>query len=778
MSGQSTFTSKTGYGSQSSTSNMMLVLTLFLLSFVFNSETKDINIASHNLHGFKTSSEYHKTCINKIGGIWMSQEHWLSNKQLPQLQKLNAQFFATSGMEDAVSAGVMRGRPHGGVAIAWSHDLNHAITPLTEYKHKRVVSIMLKTEKENIIFINVYMPFLDSRKPDICRAETFETLTMIETIVHDHPHHLFVIGGDLNCELTGNSPFDTLWNDFAESNRFTYCKQLFSSPGFTYHHESLGQKKFNDHFLVSKEIYDSGICSKHTILEDGDNPSDHLPISMTMQLQIRRSNETENQSDNTPTLKWSKVPERDKSRYLQALASLMFSLPQPMLPCAGNCHCELNSCLHTLQQEYDFLIAAIKEADALLPRHRKGREKSWWSQELSILKNQSIEIQRLWISEGRPGHGPTHLERLRVRAAYRKAIRYAQKTPKQESWNQLHAAMEHCDANSFWHSWKTLYNKNNSGFAPMVDGCTSKTAIAESFRKTFQRNSEPNNADKVNELNSRFLSQYEDFSMKHDNHCNCSEYQVTIENVIDAICGMQAGKCADADGLSAEHFHNAPLSLLHRFTSLFNNMLSHAFVPKQYHSGFMIPIIKDSQGSHSDVGNYRGITISPVTSKIFEHILKSLFSDHLVTSCYQFGFKTKKSTNHALHCLKETINYYVNHGSRVFCSFLDASKAFDRLVHSGLFIKLMDRNIPKIFLDVIISWHDGLVCQVRWDNVYSEWFQISAGVRQGGVLSPDFYSIYVDDLINILRDAGVGCYIATFRTFLLLPSSTPMTWRF
>ena len=207
-------------------------------------------------------------------------------------------------------------------------------------------------------------------------------------------------------------------------------------------------------------------------------------------------------------------------------------------------------------------------------------------------------------------------------------------------------------------------------------------------------------------------------------------------------------------------------------------MLSHAFVPKQYRSGFMIPIIKDSQGSHSDVGNYRGITISPVTSKIFEHILKSLFSDHLVTSCYQFGFKTKKSTNHALHCLKETINYYVNHGSRVFCSFLDASKAFDRLVHSGLFIKLMDRNIPKIFLDVIISWHDGLVCQVRWDNVYSEWFQISAGVRQGGVLSPDFYSIYVDDLINILRDAGVGCYIATFRTFLLLPSSTPMTWRF
>ena len=70
----------------------------------------------------------------------------------------------------------------------------------------------------------------------------------------------------------------------------------------------------------------------------------------------------------------------------------------------------------------------------------------------------------------------------------------------------------------------------------------------------------------------------------------------------------------------------------------------------------------------------------------------------------------------------------------------------------------MDRNIPKAFLDIIITWHDGLRCRVRWDDVFSDWFTITAGVRQGGVLSPDFYSLYVDDLIIILQRAGVGCY--------------------
>ena len=100
----------------------------------------------------------------------------------------------------------------------------------------------------------------------------------------------------------------------------------------------------------------------------------------------------------------------------------------------------------------------------------------------------------------------------------------------------------------------------------------------------------------------------------------------------------------------------------------------------------------------------------------------------------------------------------MNNSSRVFCSFLDASKAFDRLVHSGLFLKLIERNVPLVFLDIIISWYKGLSCRVKWGESYSEWFSITAGVRQGGVLSPDFYSIYVDELLTKLKKLNVGCH--------------------
>ena len=173
----------------------------------------------------------------------------------------------------------------------------------------------------------------------------------------------------------------------------------------------------------------------------------------------------------------------------------------------------------------------------------------------------------------------------------------------------------------------------------------------------------------------------------------------------------------------------------------------------------MIPLVKDNRGNHGDVSNYRGITISPIVSKIFEHALKIIFSDHLRTSSFQFGFKRKSLTVHALFCFKQTVDYYIENKSRVYCSFLDASKAFDRVVHSGMFLKLLSHKVPKIFLDIIIAMHDGLRCHVKWNGCFSSWFSINAGVRQGGVLSPDLYCLYVDELISILKKSGVGCHV-------------------
>ena len=173
--------------------SFLALLFLFCTTFTFNSESKTITIGSHNLHNFKTSVDYHKSCIQTHSGIWFGQELWLSEKQLHLLHQLNSQFTARSGMEESLSSGVMRGRPYGGVSIAWSPELNHVINPLSNYKHKRVVAIELITTSKSLILISAYMPFLDSRDRTSSIAEYIDTISMIDLIINDHPDHHVII---------------------------------------------------------------------------------------------------------------------------------------------------------------------------------------------------------------------------------------------------------------------------------------------------------------------------------------------------------------------------------------------------------------------------------------------------------------------------------------------------------------------------------------------------------------------------------------------------------
>ena len=324
------------------------------------------------------------------------------------------------------------------------------------------------------------------------------------------------------------------------------------------------------------------------------------------------------------------------------------------------------------------------------------------------------------------------------------------------------------DTNGFWTSWKSLYNKGSSQSVSCVDGKSSKVDIASSFKEHFKLVSQPNNTERVAELQRSFAVQYSEIQRSHEAECKCHTYRISSDSLIDSIFCLKAAKSTDDDNLAAEHFFYAPAELIVRLRNILNSMLLHGFVPRQFQYGTIIPIIKDSHGNHGDMHNYRGITLSPIISKIFEHSLRFLFSDFLSTSRFQFGYKRKSSTAQAVFSLKETINYYVEKGSNVFCSFLDASKAFDRLVHAGLFSKLIFKNAPFIFLQIIIFWYSALYCRVRWENHHSEWFQIMAGVRQGGILSPDFYCLYVDDLITKLQQLNVGCHVKGVFTAALL----------
>ena len=91
--------------------------------------------------------------------------------------------------------------------------------------------------------------------------------------------------------------------------------------------------------------------------------------------------------------------------------------------------------------------------------------------------------------------------------------------------------------------------------------------------------------------------------------------------------------------------------------------------------------------------------------------------------------------------------------------FLDASKAFDQVIHMKLFEKLIERKVLMCFVRLLKHWYKEQTMQVKWGEHFSEPFHVFNGVRQGGVLSPYLFAVYLDDLSKELNNIKAGCYI-------------------
>ena len=258
-------------------------------------------------------------------------------------------------------------------------------------------------------------------------------------------------------------------------------------------------------------------------------------------------------------------------------------------------------------------------------------------------------------------------------------------------------------------------------------------------------------------LKENFNSLYKEYCDSHINDSIRPLY-LSWSEMLNVFTKLEPGK-ATASFVKPEHISYGSPKLAWHIHLLFNAMIQHCYVPCDFLNGTITPLIKDSQGDHSSPDNYRGLTLSVIFSNLFEHALLGKIGHLLVTDSLQFGYKRRHSTSHAIFTLQSTIDYFTSRGSNVFAAFLDCSKGFDKVNHDGIFIKLMKRDVPLCVLNILIYWYSNLTSVVKWNGLLSYSFAVKSGVRQGGVLSPHLFAIYVDDLISLLRSLNVGCHI-------------------
>ena len=728
-----------------------------------------IKISTHNINGFSRNKDFLRSrCENESDTIHCLQEHWLrppfkKTKGVNQFRHLHKDVdgYATSAMKKSISEKILTGRPYGGTGFLWNKKHSNCIKPRVEYVHERVTVLEIVDNHGPILCINAYFPYYDSSKIAEQRTIYIEVIGFIEHIMCNNPNSRYILAGDFNCNIFDYShPFTSLVRDLMTRRSLVCSYDLDSNFDPQTAWSRTGRRKNGssytllDYVMVSESLRN---CVSNTeICHYPDNLSDHLPVTIDIELYLRNMDQ-KNSAYLPSNINWSRIDNDTKQQYANVMEEHLDSISVPFHSILhGSCACENDEHVFHIEKYFNDIVDAVKTAESYLPRSRPGVSKNYWNNELSNLKAASSDAFSVWKDVGKPSSGPIFELKKSTHYRYKLAINKAKKEFDLGHSNQIYENLLNGNSNRFWSSWQTLHGKQGDD-SVRVNGKIDNGEIANEFASGFKRIYDDANTDQAKFLTNKFSARYRDFYNSHRAD-GLDDAYFSWQDMINIMSKLQPGK-ASGSFLNAEHIMHGSTSLVIHLHLLFNAIVQHGYVPYDFLKGVVTPIIKDSEGDVSSIENYRGITLSHVFSFLFEHGILLKIDSFLQSDDLQFGYKKKHSTNHAIYTVKKCINYFCTHGSSVYVSFLDCTKGFDRVSHDGLFLKLLERNVPLCWLRILIYWYSNMYSVCKWKDAFSDPFPVISGVRQGGVLSAKFWALYMDDLVHQLRSTYNGCYI-------------------
>lgn len=730
----------------------------FLQMAVINS----LSLCSYNMFGYRNGFSMLNELCNKYL-IVAIQEFWLREDELDKLDLIHCDYtyYAASGMNSAVAQDILKGRPFGGVGFLWHKSLNGIIEPIGYSADGRCIIIKASLCNYNFIFINVYFPCFENSamyKNDIGMLTAF-----IEGTLNGQCFDEVIIMGDTNFDISpGHSGFNIL-DSLLRSINMSPCDDLVSGSTVTntYVNEALNAASRIDHFFVTNGLKP---CITYASVIDcaAVNNSDHRPIDLHINLLLLpHRNVRHNAAPSTTKgaakpmqckLRW------DKGRlveYYSVTREVLANTPHDCYQLYG-CSELCNSASHkaSINQHYLHIVNALKLAEsATIPRIPNSALKPFWNDNLNDLKQKSIAWHNIWLNAGRPQSGIIHQIKSSCKLKYKLAIKNAVMDYENRFDDDILCHFMNKDIPDFWKSWSSKMHSNIAKDV-YIDGSNNDSHVANAFAGYFE--SVYYNSSNVQSAKNEFESKLA--QMSHVDKQSISSY-FTVELIDSCIRKLKAGKAAGPDELMTEHLLNAHPAVVIHLCLLFRNMSVHGFVPHDFGVGIIVPLLKDKLGNVNDTNNYRGITLIPVISKLFELVLLEIAASYLSTDDLQFGFKKGTGCNNAIFLLQETVDYFTSRGSSVFAACLDIKKAFDRVNHFKMFTSLIKSGAPKWLILILVNWYSKLNVCVKWKNCISRSFAVASGVRQGGVISPALFNVFINSFIINLRNCNDGCRI-------------------
>lgn len=304
---------------------------------------------------------------------------------------------------------------------------------------------------------------------------------------------------------------------------------------------------------------------------------------------------------------------------------------------------------------------------------------------------------------------------------------------------------------------KNVYGPSQSNTCPLLssDGSTlikDKEGLTKRWREHFSQL-----LNRPSEVNQEALNRIPDQDpiTELDNLPSLPELQKAIKR-------MKNGKAAGKDRLTAELFKALNGQALQEFHEILTTIWQDEQIPKDLRDATIISLYKN-KGSRADCGNYRGISLLSIAGKVLARILLTRLVDkvseqHLPET--QCGFRPGRSTTDMIFIVRQLQEKCIEQHMDLFAIFIDLTKAFDCINRNALWTILQKLGCPRKFSNLIRLLHQDMTGEVYASGETSEPFLISTGVKQGCVLAPVLFNLFLTQMLHhALGNCTQGVYI-------------------
>lgn len=661
--------------------------------------------------------------------------------------------------DDSPIPPIQKPRGYGGSAIVWHEKLDPLISQIPDGSN-RILGIRLLHKPKDILILNAYMPC----KGQKTSLENYkEVLDEIHEIVTKYtPTCEIILGGDLNAQIFPTQPDkqDQLLKNFCTNHQILPHKQHPQIPTFINH---LGADSTQIDYILSN----TSKVTEITVMNELElNTSDHHPVSATTSFLIlgqvtpHPSYSTDQpDANNNSRINWNKV---DLSKYESLLddefreKDVKLDTKTDVEQAINNFHIKLNTAAKQAA-----MTSACKSK-----KKNKGKNTPVWNQAIKQACTLSKQANHEWKLAGRPSeyrHKAVQ-HRKHARRILRQEIRKENARRRDANLESIMTAHTN-NKDSFYKLIKKQRNVPNTNPDELIVSGKSyhgEGEICEGWKEHFEKLATPSTLESYN-ASYHLDTQFDNLLLKDSReHPEVTFPLFTYQQITKAILKLNTNKAPDIHGLSAEHLRNATPQTIGHLLLVFNAAAKLEHIPREMKTGVLTPVYKNKKDK-SDPFSYRGITVTAVTGKTLEILLRDRITPTLSSSQspLQAGFTTGASPLNAAFLIQETINYAKLYDQTTYIALLDAKTAFDVVSHPSINRKLYHDGIQGPLWRLLANLQEEAYTKIKWGNKYSTPFLVQQGVRQGGILSTELYKRYNNTLLTQLEQSLHGAWIGS-----------------